>query len=204
MFRLILLTSAASLLFLATSAPAAVIYSGLQNITIPNDFEGVYFNVITGAATTSPPGNWNSAPFINPFFGGTAIGTSDLLRPVITGADQIENLAYGSVVGPGSMFATAESGSMTHIGVAANQFQFGVEGWLGYAFKSAPGGSTMYGVMRLTLDNSGSGATIHDWYYDDSGAPVTVPEAGRGGLMLLASIGYVLRRRRGRSSPSSP
>ncbi|MGV3663902.1 MAG: PEP-CTERM sorting domain-containing protein [Prosthecobacter sp.] len=196
MFRLILVITAASLLLLATPAPAAVIYSGLQNITIPNDFEGVYLNTLTGAATTSPPGNWNSAPMINPFFGGSFIGTSDLLRPVITGADQIENLAYSSIVGLGSSFAAGESGSTTHIGSGANQFQLGVEGWLGYAFESGPGGSTIYGVMRVTFDNSGSGATIHDWYFDDSGAPVAVPEPARGFLLLLASAGLVLRRSR--------
>lgn len=203
MFRLILLTTAASVLFLATSAPAAVIYSGLQNITIPNDFEGVYVNVITGAATTSLPGNWNDAPMINPFFGGTAIATSALLRPVITGADQIENLSYSILVGPESSFAAGESGSSTHIGSGPGQFLLGVEGYIGYAFSAYVGGPTMYGVMRVTLDNDGSGATIHDWTYDDSGAPVIIPEPGRGVLLLLACIGIVLQRRRGGSSPES-
>ncbi|MBE7494297.1 MAG: PEP-CTERM sorting domain-containing protein [Verrucomicrobiaceae bacterium] len=191
----LLLISLGSLM-LTVSAPAAVIYSGLQNISIPNDFEGVYLNTLTGATSTILPGNWNNAPMINPFFGGTAIGTSALLRPVITGADQIENLAYSTIVGPGSSFAAGESGSSTHIGAAANQFQLGVEGWLGYAFESTPGGSTMYGVMRLTLNNSGYGATIHDWYYDDSGAPVSVPEPGRSGLLLVFLGCLVLRRRR--------
>jgi hypothetical protein len=49
MFRLLLLTTLGSLL-LAAAAPAAVIYSGLQNITIPNDFEGVYLNTFTGSS----------------------------------------------------------------------------------------------------------------------------------------------------------
>lgn len=127
MTHLILLAAAASLMLLATSAPAAVIYSGLQNINIPNDFEGVYLNTLTAAATTTQPGSWNNAPMINPFFGGTAIATSDFLRPVITGTDQIENLAYSTVVGQGSNFASGESGSSTHIGVALNQFILGVD-----------------------------------------------------------------------------
>ncbi|MGV3658848.1 MAG: PEP-CTERM sorting domain-containing protein [Prosthecobacter sp.] len=191
-----LVTTAASLLLLATPAPAAVIYSGLQNITIPNDFEGVYLNTLTGAATTSPPGNWNSAPMINPFFGGSFIGTSELLRPVITGTDQMENLAYGSIVGPESSFAAGESGSTTHIGSGPGQFLLGVEGYIGYAFSAYVGGPTMYGVMRVTLNNTGTGATIHDWTYDDTGAPVAVPEPGRASFMLLACMGMVLRRRR--------
>lgn len=190
-----LLTIIISLL-LAATAPAAIIYSGLQNITIPNDFEGVYLNTLTGAVTHTQPGAWNSAPMINPFFGGTAIGTSALLRPVITGTDQIENLAYGSTVASSSTFTAGESGSSTHVGPALNQFLLSVEGYIGYAFEAYTGGPTMYGVMRITIDNDGTGATIHDWSYDDSGAPVSVPEPGRSGLLLAALGCLVLGRHR--------
>ncbi|HEY1049619.1 MAG TPA: hypothetical protein VGE39_07680 [Prosthecobacter sp.] len=190
-------------MFLVASAPAAVIYSGLQNITIPNDFEGVYLNILTGQSTATQPGTWNNAPMINPFFGGTAIATSDFLRPVITGTDQIENLAYSTIVGPGSSFASGESGSSTHVGGSLNQFLLGVEGYIGYAFQTSIGGPTMYGVMRVTLDNDGSGATIHDWSYDDTGAPVSVPEPKRT-LILAAGLLCVARRRRRSCPPSEP
>lgn len=190
------LLCAASSLLLAASAPAAIIYSGLQDVSLPNDPEGVYLNVFTGNVSSSVPGNWSSAPVINPFFGGTAIGTSPLLLPVITGADQILNLAYGTLVGLSSTFAAGESGSSTHVGPAANQFQLGVEGYLGYQFQSTVGGQVYYGFMRITIDNDGSGATIHDWSYDDTGAPIAVPEPGRACLMALGVLALMHRRRR--------
>jgi len=197
-----LISTAFALLLLVSSAPAAVIYSGLQNIELPNNFEGVYLNVFSGNVGYSEPPNWNDAPMINPFFGGTALGTSALLRPVITGADQIVNLAYATQVGPTSNFAAGESGSQTHVGPALNQFQLGMEGYIGYAFESVLGGPTYYGVMRITVDNDGSGATIRDWYYDDTGASISVPEPKR---VLIMALGlFMVLRRRKRSEPGTP
>jgi MYXO-CTERM domain-containing protein len=184
-----------SLLFTASTAPAAVIYSGVQNILIPNTHEGVYLNIFTGATSASEPGDWNTAPWMNPFFGGTAIGTSALLRPIITGADQIENLAIPTLINSLKTYAAGESGSSTHIGMAANQFQIGTSGVMGFRFESGVGQPTLYGWLRFTPDY-GSGAVIRDWAYEDSGAPLTIPEPSRALFALLGMASLVFRRRR--------
>lgn len=50
-------------------------------------------------------------PWFNPFFGGVFIANGDLLRPVITGTDQVVNLAAGTMIGATSNFVVGESGS---------------------------------------------------------------------------------------------
>ena len=76
-----------ALLWSAVSAHAGVTYSGYQNIAVPENFDGLYLNVTTGATAFSQPSDWNSSSWINPFFGGVYTGSSALLRPVITGSD---------------------------------------------------------------------------------------------------------------------
>ena len=178
----------------------AIIYSGVQDVAIPLDFDGVYLNVVSGSTITSEPASWNSSPWINPFFGGVYIGTSNLLNPVITGADQIEKLTFGSMIDGSSSFATGESGSSTHIGSAADQFQLNVPGYLGFRFQTTLGGSTNYGWMQVTINNAGEGS-IHDWAYDNSGHSIlagalAVPEPGRMSCVFVALIVMSLRRRR--------
>ena len=93
------------LLLLLLSIPAAtpvarasILFMGNQNIPIPMDFDGKYVRVDTGATATSLPADWETAPWINPFFGGVYIWNSPLLRPVVlTNTDQILNLTVGDL-----------------------------------------------------------------------------------------------------------
>jgi hypothetical protein len=178
---------------------SAVTYSGLQDIPIPLDFGGVYLNILSGATDTAQPGTWTSAPWINPFFGGVDIGNSALMRPIITGASQIEKIAAGASIDSAGNFAAGASGSSTHVGLASDQFQLGVPGYLGFAFQPTTGGPTHYGWMQVTISNTGAGA-IHDWAFDDlAGSAIeagAVPEPGRSFLLLAGLCLAGLRRRR--------
>jgi hypothetical protein len=196
--KLLLLTLLTFLTFARSPASGAVVFSGIQDVPIPLNFTGVYLNPHTGVTTTTHPGDWNTAPWLNPFFGGTVIANDALLRSVITGADQVVNLAPGTFIDGSSNFAPGESGSSTHVGAAPDQFTLGVPGIIGFAFEPNVGGSTYYGWARVTLSNSGPG-TLHSWAYDDTGAGILaglVPEPGRALLLLLGSLGMILRRRR--------
>jgi hypothetical protein len=196
------------LLLSALPARAAVIYSGVQDIAIPNTFDGLYLNVMTGMFTNTDPGAgpWSSDPWINLFFGGTVIGSSDHLRPVITGPDQIVNLPVGTLVDATDNFALGESGSSTHVGSGPGLFPLGQESLIGFVIGSTGGGSPLYGWMRFIIRNTGSG-TVKDWAYDNTvGAAIPagftgthfVPEPSRLVLLALGLLGAVTRRRRRR------
>jgi hypothetical protein len=203
-----------ALLLLAASAHSSVIYSGLQDISLPYNAAGIFVNL--NDATTSviePSGYTNgTAPWMFFSFGGSGIGTSPLVRTVVTGsvfagAEQTANLAYGSTVGPTSRFSVGDAGyngSETHIGASLNQFQLGTQGYIGYEFTPTVGGPAYFAVARVTLHNDGVSATLHDWSYENTpGAPITVPEPSRT-LLGLAGLLVTLARRRRPHPPSHP
>ena len=194
----------------ASPANAALIYSGVQNVAVPVSFDGVYLRMSDGTVQGTDPGvtAWATEPWINPFFGGVYIGNSDLLRPVVLGIganpEQIVNLASGSTIGLGSNFVAAASGSTTHVGAAANQFQIGTPGLIGFTFKTAPASADYYGWLRLNVDNSVAGSIV-DWAYDNTAGtavqagvlPVPEPaEAARIALFALPAVCAIFRRRR--------
>jgi hypothetical protein len=155
-------------------------------------------NIVTGATTASQPADWNTAPWINPFFGGVDLGNDDLIRVRITSPDQLLNLAAGSVIDATGSYTVGESGSSTHFGPASNQFQASTPGYIGFEFETTVGGPTYFGWARLTVNNTGAG-TIHEWAYEGiAGNAITVgviPEPGISGLLLLG-LGCAFRRRR--------
>ena len=186
---------------------AAIVYSGVQDIAIPQNFNGVYLNIVSGATAFSQPGSWNTASWLNPFFGGVGIGNSALLLPFITGADQIVKLSAGATIGSGGNFAPGESGSSTHTGPAANQFQIGTAGFMGYKWQPPGGGFDYYGWLRMEVNNVGAGK-ITDWAYESTagvsilagaGALAPIPEPAQACQMMLLALpgaALLLRRRR--------
>jgi hypothetical protein len=183
------------------SLRAAVVYSGTVDIPIAQNFTGLYLNPLSGATSGSHPGDWNTAPWLNPFFGGVYVGNGDLLRPVVTGADQIENLTLGAMINGSSAVVTGESGSTTHIGPEANRFQLNTPGLIGFVMQPTTGGPLHYGWLLVTFHNSTSGM-IHSYAYESTPGTglqagiVGVPEPGRALLLLLGLTGLMLRRRR--------
>lgn len=181
---------------------AGIIYSGPEDIPIPLNFEGQYLRIDTGATSAVYPADWATAPWINPFFGGVYVANSPLLRPVITGTDQILNLATGTVISSTSNFVAGESGSSTHMGTGPGQFAMNAPGLIGIAFQMAPGGPDYYGWIKMTFSNTGD-AEINSWAYEDvSGVAIAagdigaVPEPGTAcfGILLIA-VGLAKRRR---------
>ena len=184
---------------LAPAAHSAIIYSGVQNIAVPQTFAGVYVNILSKAASFSQPGDFETAPWINLDFGGIDISNGNALRPVIVAPDRVVNLTTAQTVGSPSNLPVGGSFSSTHTGPAANQFQLLTVGYAGYGFSPTVGAPVQYGWARITVSNTGSG-TLHEWAYESvAGTAIqvgAVPEPAGAAFLLLALSGFCLRRSR--------
>jgi hypothetical protein len=184
------------------SANSAVVYSGLQNIPIPTTFDGFYLNLDNATTSTSTILGWD----INPFFGGVGLANSPSFQPARIGTDNSDpviRIYSGDLVSNALNFSSGFGGSgdpLPHLGAGANQFTSGQEGYLGFRWTSDSASGPYYGWMRVTFTNNTSGGFVHDWAYEDTGAPITVglaiPEPSRIVLTTLALFTLCLRRRR--------
>lgn len=188
-----------AVLSLATAAsPAAILYSGLQNISVSNSFTSVYLDVDALTASLVETSGWD----IDAFFGGEAFGNSPDFQPVrqtIANNSAIVRLYFGDVVDATDTYATTAAGSSTHIGNAADQFASGAEGYLGFSLTDNSNGGPYYGWMRVNFSNTGGSGTLIDWAYDNSGAPITVgavPEPASITLLGVGAMALVFRRRK--------
>jgi fibronectin-binding autotransporter adhesin len=154
---------------------ADVIYSGLQNITIPTTYNGVYIDV-------DGIGGWD----LNPFMGGAYLYNSAAFQPARSGTgvlDTVLNFTPGSTIGSGLNFATFSGGSLSHLGT---QFTAGAEGYLGFKLNGN------YGSMRVIFTNNDINAVIKDWAYDTSGASVQVGAIKQVNQDIILSSGFTL------------
>ena len=183
----------------ASTAPAAIIYSGVQNIAVPQTFAGVYVNILTKATSFSQPGDFDSAPWINLDFGGVDISNGNALRPVIAAPDRVVNLTTAQSVGSPSNLPPGANFSSSHTGPGPDQFKMLTVGYIGYGFSPTVGAPVQYGWAKITVNNAGNG-TIHDWAYESvantSIQVGTVPEPAGAVFVLLTMGGFWLRRSR--------
>ena len=181
------------LLIGAPRSPGTVIYSGLRNILIPNNFSGVYVDIDNGSFSSSPNVGWD----VNFFFGGVGIATSTYFQPARSGAGN-EYTAYNYDLTNGIdgslLYAGAkETGSSNHLGAGVNQFHNGVEGYLGFKFTKNDNSGPYYGWMRLTLTANTPGGVISDWAWEGAGTAIpvgatsSVPEPSSMTLLADAS-----------------
>ena len=164
-------------LFGAEAAAGAVTYSGLKNIAIPANFEGVYLDLATGSSGASEFSGWD----LNFFFGGLGVANSDSLLPVLPGSagvasgSSIRLLSLGGEVKRTSIFTDgygvsgAEDNS-GHLGPGTSQFGDGAAGYMGFKL-NRPSDTPVYGWMQVVLTRNGSGI-IKDWAYETSGASI--------------------------------
>jgi autotransporter-associated beta strand protein len=165
------------MLWLAGLAPAsaAIIYSGLRDLAIPTNFDGIYLNIQTGVTSGAEFAGWH----INPFFGGVGVANSPDFQPARTGTGNVDPIVrynVGDNLGGSLLYSTDYGGSDSHLGAGSNQFGIGQEGYLAFRLITNGGLSTYYGWMRVVFTANTGGALIKDWAYDDSGGSLV---AGR-------------------------
>lgn len=184
---------------MAAAAPAhAVVVVSTTPVVVPNTFDGIYLNLVTGASGTS--GSSVSGYDINPYNSGTAIsfyfGGSTTANAGVqdSAATAYLDLAPGSIVGPSSTFGQQTASTFT------SAFQTVGTHVLGVKFTNEQTGALNYGY--ITFQTTGAGGfptTITGWAYENTGAAITtVPEPGTMALWLagLASVGGLALRRR--------
>ncbi len=171
------LSAAAVALFASvTGARAAIIYSGLEDITIPTGFTGIYLDIDTGATSSTAFAGWD----LNPFFGGAGVANSAAFQPVRDGTgnlDRILNLEGGTLISGSLTYSSGFGGSGNpgneHLGPGADQFQPGSEGYLGFRFTTNGNAGPYYGWMRVVFTANTASALVKDWTYETSGGPIS-------------------------------
>ena len=153
---------------IAMPAKAAIVYSGVVNITIPSTTEGIYLNVVTGAAGPrgAAPG-WDFNPYKNnaglAFFAPTNGGT--LAASSTTGSAALR-LYGGETIGP--------SGTYNGNQAVGTNFFNGGEACVGIRFMNEATGIINYGwVLLNTASGNGFPARIVSYAYENTGAPIT-------------------------------
>lgn len=205
MTLLLRLSAIVFLLVSATRSQGALHYTDFQNLAIPSNQDGIYVNPISGDFSLVPPADFNTAPWLNLLFGGTAIGSNFHIAPVLTapatgnGDGLILKLIQLQEIGPGLNYAAGFNGSENHTGSGSGQFQPGEPGYLGFAIRTVADGPVSYGWMRITVSDNGSGI-VHDAGYEDApGVPIlagSVPEPGTSILIFAAAAVLIFSRRR--------
>lgn len=172
-------------------ADAAIIYSGVVNIPIPDNIDGVYIDVDSGATGTlgaSTPG-WDLNPYNagRTFFNGTGSSAG-----VGAAGTVLTNFAPGALIDAGSTFVKLNFGS------AASMANFPVGGTGMVGFRTDAGS---FGWLRFTSAPAGSAGKIVDYAYEDGGTGIlagagAIPEPGSMGLFALGAVGLASWRRR--------
>jgi len=184
---------------IGTAAPeltAALIQSGIVNINIPSNVDGVYLNVvtgITGSSSGATPG-WD----VNPW-SATGLGLFSPINPsggayVVSAPGFAINLGIGSFIGPANTFGsgTAANTAMWNLNSTNNH--------AGFRFFNEATGQIHYGWMRLAFSSTiiAQPRTIVEYAYESTpGMQAWIPWPTPGtATALLIGGGMMSRRRR--------
>jgi|CXWL01.1.fsa_nt_gi hypothetical protein len=200
--RSLVLAKATALCLMSTSAMAALVDSGTVNIPIPDNIDGVYFNVVTGAGSNVPPAGWDLNPYsavagqFN-LWGATA-NTWFNPQAVITGN---YNLPLGTVI-QGAATAFFRPGGGTNV---ATQFTLNSnQNFLGFRFANeANGGANHFGFIQVQFGATAGVRSIVRYVYDNvADTAVTVAVGPTNVAPTLAVAGTTLNGGTGSVTPT--
>ena len=213
--RLVVTAAVASASLL--TAQAALIYSGVQNVSITGiisegsvDTLSVDLDFAGGMdLSLSYLGHKSSIEtrFSNQVFDGVNFVRTPTRFVGSTGTPGFgiaDKLAASTAVGPGSVFLADNGGipPVTQAGIsdAGGQWAPGDTGYLGFLFNPT-GSQVLYGWGQVSVSGDGQTMTLVDWAYDNSGAAISAgvaaaPEPTSAVLCLLGAASLTLRRRR--------
>ena len=166
------LLAEASILCLASStAFAAVVTSPVSNLPVPQTFDGVYINIVTGATGTT--GGTTAGWDFNPFLSGTVMNifwspapAGGVVAPATT--TPLLNLAPGTVISGASTFTRTTAATNPNYHVTGTEI-------LGLQFLNEATGVQNFGYAVIqTTAPGGFPATVVSITYENTGAPITV------------------------------
>lgn len=194
------LAACAAAATVAGSSSAAIVWSGIVNINIPSNIDGVYLNVVTGQSGTS--GSAVAGWDVNPYSATTLTWFSSTgggyARGGGSSATLVDNLAFGTVIGSGLSYG---SGSVETTGATAFILNSD-QNLVGFRFVngSGAGATTHYGWMRIQVSGTLSAqprAIVEYAYESDANGSITAGTIpAPGAVALLGLAGLVGRRRR--------
>ncbi len=164
---------------LSASAFGAIVYSGPVNIVVPNNLDGIYFNVVTGAA--GPTGSSATGWDINIY--SVSDGKFTLWGPTTQTWLSPSGVAAGPYPLPGG---TSISGPDTNFFRPGGGFDAGPqltanseENLLGFRFINESGGATHYGWARFRIGATPATRSIIGYAWDNT--PAALIRAGDTG-----------------------
>jgi len=184
----------------AASADAAIVYSGVQDISIAQGFS-LSLNLDNDANADLKLKNY--------ILGLNYMGAAVIFAPgkLVSFINSANNYAYVSALSAGaaidaSTVGPSFLGSMAYGYLNPNaQFNNASNAYLGLSFASGAG--LYYGWVRVSVDQAAGSFIVHDWAYDDSGSGIVagaVPAPGALGLFAAGASGLGFLRGRKRSA----
>jgi hypothetical protein len=190
------LVAAGAVCGIAPQTEASVIYSGVVNLPVANNVNGIYLNLATGAHNDAAGSTGSSAApgwDINIYFaidfyasgnpGYTYVGSGGTVSALTLGAP------INAATSTGTGFATGPG------------FTAGVTGlYYGFTFQNETmGNAIQYGWAQYEQGVGGGPGVLIDYAYDNTGAGVNagvVPTPGSLALLSLGAVGFAARRRK--------
>ncbi len=171
---------------MSPSARADIVYSGPLTLSLPNDSNGIYLDLVTGATATA----FFTGCDINPYSSGGGLilsretGTS--FAAATSGAAP-SALAFGATIAPTSPFTN--SSNATNFKVTGTEY-------LGLLFINTNTGATDYGWIQFqTTATTGYPGTILGYAYNNvaggsilAGQISAVPEPGTTAALGLGAL----------------
>jgi len=190
------LAAYATLAGVALAAPAVakadIVYSGMVNISVPNNFDGVYINFVTGQTGTSgasvPGWNWN------PYNGGT--GLQFFWNGTPNGGLSLDTTTY-AVLPNGAPISSANVYLNTTSTAATAAWRAGSTCYLGIRIINSQTNQTNYGWVHFnTTGSTGFPATIVEYAFENMGQSIIAgsgtapcPEPSTSALLGLMAAG---------------
>jgi len=201
------LAVATALLFLAPAAQASVVSVSFASspVVVPNTLDGIYFNFVTGARSTTEIAGYDFNPYGNTagltFYGN--ISPSGILATGTPGTSaQARLLQFGDLI--------SSTGQYNQYQTRGTAFNVTGQEYVGLRFLNEVTGALNYGwVLMSTTAGNGFPASVLGYGYENTGLSITagqtaavvpppaaVPEPGSIALLGLALGAMSLVRRR--------